>query len=212
MPLQIYVSRDSGGQPWPPDHEHEARATLDIVRSLHRAFDRQQVCYAVLSNLHQPSADLLVVSERGLGVIELKHYYGKIWQKGHEWYAGPKRIASGSKKQGYRNPHEQVQAYATKVRTMLVYPSSRHKSWLPDGVIDRREIRLSTAVCFTHPDVEVEHIKHIVRERRHLDVRPWEHFEILVPNEVPDWAASLRFEVTAGPERQFQPRSAGQPA
>jgi hypothetical protein len=137
MPVKVYVSRDSQGQPWSPDHEHEARSVIEIVKKLWLAFNSQKQLYAVAANLHRPSADLVILSERGIGIVELKHYYGRISRQGSTWYAGKTRIKAGSESKGYRNPHEQVQDYAAEIRSALIGPtrqpfgSAQGRPWLP---------------------------------------------------------------------------------
>jgi hypothetical protein len=202
MPVKSYVSRDSQGRPWPPDHKHEAQPLIEIVKKLWLAFDNQQELYALVVNLHRPSADLVLLSQRGIGVVELKHYYGDIHRKGSTWYAGKALIKAGSENRPYRNPHEQVQAYATKIRNELIGVGS--KPCLPGRLYEQKEFKFNTAVCFTHPDAQIERFKEGLR-RSPLDTRQWERFDVLEPNEVTDWAASLRFEVDKGPAENYEP-------
>jgi hypothetical protein len=202
MTVKSYVSRDSEGRPWPPDHRHEALASMDIVKRLWLAFSHLEDLYSVVVNLHHPSADMVIISQRGIGVVELKHYYGSISQRPDgAWYAGPKRIQAGRR---YRNPHKQVQAYAKRIRGSLVY-STRVPPWLPGGLIDRERFKFQTAVCFTHPDVFIEDFKEALRRRYRPDTCPWEEFSVCTPGEMPGWAAALRFEVDRGWELAFEP-------
>jgi hypothetical protein len=104
MPVKIYVSHDTQGRPDPAIYAHENEAVYDLIKRLWLAFHHQEVLYAVVVNLQEPPADLIVISERGLGVIELKHYFGQIIRKlDGTWYAGSKRIEAGSENRGYRN-------------------------------------------------------------------------------------------------------------
>jgi len=196
--VKIYVSRDSAGQPWPPDYSHEVLATIDIIKRLWLAFNHhQENLYAIVANLHRPSADLVIISERGLGIVELKHYYGDISQRGGLWYAGPnKRIRSGSADQGYRNPHQQVQAYAEWIRDDIIL-SRQPLVW---QAADWEKFKFQTAVCFTHPDVHIEDFKNTLR----YHTRGWEEFSVLKPEAIPEWTAALRFESDMGREHRYQ--------
>jgi len=198
----MYVSRDSEGQPWPPDYSHETLATIDIIKRLWLAFSHQGALYVVAANLHRPSADLVLISERGVGVVELKHYYGLISQQADgAWYAGPKRIKAGAR---YRNPHKQVQAYAERIRGDLVHPR-QPPPWLPGRVADWKKFKFQTAMCFTHPDAFIEDFKKALRYHRRPDTRPWEEFSVRKPDEMPEWTAALRFEVDKRREHGFEP-------
>jgi len=202
LTTRLYVSRDSQGRPWPPDYQHEVQPLIEIAKRLWLAFNSQQELYAIVANLHRPSADLVVLSPRGIGVVELKHYYGSIYCKGSAWYAGKVRIKAGSEGSSYRNPHEQVQDYAAEIRRRLLKPSS--KRWLPGWTTHQEKFKFSTAVCFTHPDVQIEEFRKDLR-RSPPRTQPWEVFEVLRPGDVPDWVASLRFEVDRGRAESFEP-------
>jgi hypothetical protein len=202
MPVKIYVSRDSEGRPWPPDYSHEALATVDIIKRLWSAFNHQGVLYAAVANLHRPSADLVLISEHGLGVAELKHYYGHITRRPDgTWYAGPKRIESGT---GHLNPHEQVQAYAARIREELIHCGGAAR-WLPGSVTEWENFKFQTTVCFTHPDVYIEGLKESLRRHCQHEVQAWEEFSVCKPEEMAEWTATLRFEVDRGPEHSFEP-------
>ena len=78
MPVVAYVARDPAGNPWPPVHEHEAAAAIGMIQRLHESLNHERSLYVVLANLQAPSADLVVLTELGLGVVELKHYSGAL--------------------------------------------------------------------------------------------------------------------------------------
>ena len=202
MPVRVYVSRDSQGQPWSPDYEHEARSVIEIVKKLWLAFNSQKQLYAVAANLHRPSADLVILSERGIGIVELKHYYGRISRQGSTWYAGKARIKAGSESKGYRNPHEQVQDYAAEIRSDLIKPT--RQPYLPGRIMDWEAFKFHTAVCFTHPDVRIDDFRRTLR-RSPLNTQPWEKFDVLRPDEVPEWVAVLRFEADKGRAQGYEP-------
>ena len=209
MPVKVYVQRDQQGQPWPPDHSHETSAVISLVQKLWQAFHHQPVLYTIVANLHKPSADLIIITEHGLGVVELKDYPGHILGQGNSWYSqiDGKRvpIKAGSVHNSYRNPHEQVQAYADEIRNLLLNPPPRQDPWLPGRSFDWQGYKLSTTVCFTHSGVDIETLKNDVQQRKGVHFKPWEDFSVILLPEITRWAASLRFEVNQGPRSNFIP-------
>ncbi|HSH83348.1 MAG TPA: hypothetical protein VLA19_32855 [Herpetosiphonaceae bacterium] len=96
MAVEAYVTRDPSGKPWPPVHEHEATGAIGLIQRLYEAFNHDPARYAVFANLHTPSADLVVLSELGLGVVELKHVGGRLGVAGDTWVAGGQAIKAGT--------------------------------------------------------------------------------------------------------------------
>jgi hypothetical protein len=204
MTVKIYVKRDSTGRPIAPEYSHEMRTTLGIIRRLWSSFHHHPVYYAVAANLESPSADLLVFSERGIGVLELKHYYGRVTCRSDgSWYAGPIKMQSGVPGKGFRNPHEQVQGYAEEIRAQLMKPPLWKEPWLPGKAIDWPTFKFHTAVCFTHPDAEINDFSEYLRRRCRPVTLPWEDFSVFKPDDVSGWVASLRFEVGGTREGGF---------
>src|SRR5262245_54536433 len=113
MAVIAYITRDPSNNPWPPIHEHEATAAIGLAQRLYEAVNHELALYAIFANLQSPHADIVVLSELGLGVIELKHYAGRLAVQGADWYAGERLIRAGAR---YANPREQVQAYANYIR------------------------------------------------------------------------------------------------
>ena len=90
MTVQFFIGRTPEGQPLSPEYSHEMMAIIDLCKGLWNAFHAHQPYYAVVANLHSPSLDFMIVSERGIGVMELKHYFGRIsCREDGGWYAGP---------------------------------------------------------------------------------------------------------------------------
>lgn len=204
MTLLFFVSKDIKGLEWPPDNSHETIAALEICRKLWTAFNSQTMLYSLIANLHQPSADLVILTEHGIGVVELKHYFGKVTIGADgAWYAGRTRIQSGSSNFGFNNPHQQVQRYAQDIRNKLVNSST--KNWLPGRKSDWPLFKFQTAVCFTHPDVYIELLKEEVRRTNPFKLCPWEEFSLLTTEDIPAWTAALRFEVSKGYQEGFEP-------
>ncbi len=196
MSVKIYINRDAKGRPAAPEYSHEMLSTVDIVKRLWAAFHHHPTFYAVAANLRQPSADLLIMSERGLGVMELKHYYGRITcRTDGSWHAGPIRMQAGVAGKGFKNPHEQVQAYAEEIRKKLLAPPVFQEPWLPGKAIEWPDFKFHTAVCFTHPDADVKGFSEALRKRCRPITLPWEDFSVFRVEEITRWVAALRFEV-----------------
>ena len=204
MPVQIYVGRGPKGCPMPPNYSHEMLATVDIIKHIWKAFNHHRPYYALVANLNEPSADLMLISEQGIGVMELKHYFGRIHcHDNGTWYAGPKRIQAGVPGRGFKNPHEQVQVYAEEVRDRLIYPPLWQEPWLPGKTIEWPEFKFHTAACFTHPDANISQFEEDLRKHCRPITLPWEDFSVLKVEDVTEWAASLRFEVSGDRTRGF---------
>ncbi len=202
MPVKAYVSRDSAGRPWPPDHSHETTAAIELVRQLWLVFNHQPATYAILANLHQPNADLVIITERGIGVVELKHYPGHIAGGAKDtWYADTIPIKAGS---AYTNPHDQVQSYANQLRQQMM--SSLSAWWLLSDRPLWGKFKIHTAVCFTHPNAVIDDAtRSLERTRQRFTYqKSWERFRILSPDKFTDWVVALRFEVDQGRTRNFE--------
>lgn len=205
MPVKYFVSQDFQGREQAPDYSHETLAVIEIIKRVYEKFNHHQSLYATIANLDKRDAyaDLVIITERGMGIVELKGYTGPITQKGPFWYAGPKQIHAGSKNTPARNPHEQVQDYADTIRNQLMNPSPQIDPWLPGRMSDWSEFKFNTAVCFTDPKANFE----IFRQQYPAGKlrKSWENFSLLTLVEIPEWVASLRFEANQGPKQQFMP-------
>src|SRR4030042_2040626 len=103
MTVELYVGKDPQGRIWEPDFTHEANAAIRIIGSAWRAFHASRELYLLAFNLHSPNIDLLVISERGIGLLEMKAHRGSVridpdgyWLAGGEQKAGGKSIARQS--------------------------------------------------------------------------------------------------------------------
>lgn len=201
MTVKLYVSRDSEGRQWGPDHAHEAQAAQEIVQRVWTKLHHTDTVYALLANLHQPQADLAVISENGVGVIELKHSAGRIAiSSDSSWTANGLPIISGR----WDNPHLQVRSYAETIRQKTL------RFLLPKDLLRDPgrwdEFKCQTAVCFTNPAAELGELKKVLPATSSIRRRPWESdFSVLVPSDVPNWAVSIRHGLTQGRAKQFEP-------
>jgi FHA domain/Nuclease-related domain len=202
MTLKIYVAGDKDGKEWPPDKPQEVQALEWMLKKAWAEFQPLLETYAIVVNLEHPnpSADLLVIREIGLGVLELKHYFGEITvgQDGI-WRAGQAVIKSGI----HLNPREQVKSYAARLRGMLVREllpprmQMNSKHW--------NDLKFQTGVCFTNPRAKLEAIRKYLKERpaRYED---WESdFLVFDLDFFTTWVRELRFHLARDPGRDFSP-------
>jgi hypothetical protein len=201
MAVKAYITRDPDGNPWPPVHEHEATAAVGLIQRLHEAVDPEAALYAVFANLQQPSADLVVLTELGLGVMELKHYAGTLSVRDTMWYTDQKLIRAGTQAD---NPHEQVQTYASRIRGKLVQQLA--SLWSIDEQHLRDALRVQTAVCFTNPRIRIDpDVRTTIEEQAEQRRRRWETFRLLTPADFAAWASTLRFGMEQDRSAQFAP-------
>lgn len=199
MPVLSYAYLDAFGQTVPAIYSHETHALIEIIKRLWSAFHDRDEVYAVVCNLHRenhPAADLAIISELGVGVVELKGHRGAIRVEGDAWFAGSTLIDSGK----HINPKRQVKSYAEDVRDRLLLLKPL---WQQHEIDNESTVKIQTAVCFTHPDAQIENFS-----RRFSppagERAAWEDFKIIKPADIPDWAASLRFGMS-----QHMPKGAG---
>jgi len=74
MPVKYFVSKDSQGREQVPDYPYETLAVIEIIKNVYADFNHTPNLYAIIANLNKRNAmaDLVVITERGLGVIELR--------------------------------------------------------------------------------------------------------------------------------------------
>ena len=209
MPVKYFVSKDSEGRQWPPDTSGESKEVVEIIKQAYSVYNDSEHVYAIVANLHVPYAyaDLVVITERGIGVVELKGNYGKISRKGEFWYAGPSRIKAGSDNTPARNPHEQVRAYTKTIRKKLLSPLLG-TPWLPGSPDDWEKFKFSTAICFTNRQADIEELRNTYIPRK----LEWENHSniILTPADISDWVDDLRFEAQQDYTHNYEPfQSAG---
>ncbi|MCG8353846.1 MAG: FHA domain-containing protein [Chloroflexales bacterium] len=201
MPVKAYITRDPSGAPWPPVHEHEATAVIGLIQRLYEALNHEPAFYAVFANLQAPSADLVVLTEMGLGVAELKHYVGRLNVQGDEWYAGTRLIRAGT---GHNNPRAQVQAYANRIRRDLI--SHLANFWSVDTDALTARLKIQTAVCFTNQQMQIApHVKDAIEREASNVGRRWSTFQVLTPGAFTTWVGALRFSVEQGRTADFAP-------
>ncbi len=201
MPVKAYITRDPSGNPWPPVHEHEATAVIGLVQRLHEAFHHERTFYAIFANLQAPSADLVVLTEMGLGVAELKHYPGRLSVIDDEWFAGGRLVKAGM---GAINPRQQVQNYAERIRRELIPHLANFWATSKDDLATR--LKVQTAVCFSNQQIQITpEVKQAIEIDADRNGRRWSTFQVLTPSDFTAWVGSLRFGVEQDRAANFAP-------
>lgn len=201
MTVKIFVAKDSKGKEWAPDYVQEVGSLEWMLKKAWLEFHHLPSLYCMIANLRQPSADLVVITERGLGILELKHVPGDISiGKDEIWYAGRSIIHAGI----HLNPRRQVQKYAETLRPNLLQrmlPPTLRKD--PSHWDD---FKFQTAVCFSNPEARFETLQQNITKRRPSPYLPWESdFSIIGPSDFTSWVRRLRFQVDEGPTKKFEP-------
>jgi hypothetical protein len=201
MTVKIFVARDSEGREWSPDHEHEVKAITEMLKLLWASYHHLSSVYCIVANMRQPNADFVIFSERGLGIVELKHHFGKITMAANgTWYAGAVSIKGGT----HLTPYHQLQSYADVLRRRLlpmILPL-----WLKRTPERWNEVKCQLALCFTNPQADTDPVKIDLTRSRVLQRKPWESsFEVIGPREIVQWALKLRFGIDQGREKDFEP-------
>jgi hypothetical protein len=200
MTLKIYVTQDTNGKEWLPDKPQEVEACEWMLKKAWMEFQHLQELYAVIVNLRKPSADMVVVREIGLGVLELKHHPGEIIiNQDGVWMAGKLGIHSGQR----LNPREQVRYYAKELRENTI------RELLPAPMQTNRQhwddLKFQTAVCFTNPLAKLHTLKGQLGQRPTFLEKWEESFSVFDIDFFTTWVRKLRFELAKNPPRDFSP-------
>ena len=221
MPIQFYLGRDLQGQDSEPTFHQEIAAILPICRHLWVKLNPLKEVYAVIINNQrigvgqELAPDLVIISEMGLGVVELKDSFGLINCRepfGH-WMAGKHQIMSydrlgvdehGRNKE-FINPAMQVRFYARAIRQHLLSPKPR--AWLPGENPFWGKMKLQTAICFTNLLADIRQAKRdiIARYPPGKVLEEWEVLSLLTPAEIAEWTFNLRFDVQTGHADYYRP-------
>jgi hypothetical protein len=197
MPVQYYIRQDSQNRELARDSSPETLAIIDIIKRTYTALHQQQNLYAIIANFYKQdlSADIIMITEHGMGIMTLHHEDGSLSQKGKVWYIGAKPIP-GPPLAGYRNPHEEVQLCAAKIRDKLMNVPPTITPWLLGRYITWQDLIFDTAVCFTNREANIEDFRKRYRQelKSGKNLQGWERFSIITSGETPKWVSTLSFE------------------
>ena len=194
MGIHFFLGKDSDGRPQAPEYVHETLALQEALRLLWDNLHDSEQVYAVVANMGSPRADVVVISEFGLGILEMKNHPGTITAAPDgSWFAGNSLVKGGTR----WNPHLQVQSYGNQLHKSLsnvILPQFLNQN-------EANKLKFQTGVCFTHPEANTDAVaKTALKFQR----SPWEsEFKILAPASLPNWVIALSFEIDYGPKKDF---------
>lgn len=204
MPVNAYVRRDKEGTVQPPRYTSETLGAIALIQRLYERLNHERSEYTVVANLQYPSADLVTITELGIGVVELKHSAGRLDVQDSTWSTEYGRIKAGTSPNEYANPREQVQQYATRIREYVVQRCSAWWSMRESGL--SKVLRVQSAVCFTNPLLTIsDDVRTTIEREASAAFHRLGRFDVLKPNDFPTWVAGLRFEVAQGIDHQYMP-------
>ncbi len=196
MPVKYFITQDFRDQELTLESSQEALAVIEVIKRVYVAFTDHQNLYAIIANVDKRSlfADFVIITEHGIGIMNLHHDVGSITQKRGVWYAGEKPIP-GNDRLGYRNPYEKVQICAENVRDKLMNVPQHSTPWLPGRYITWQDLIFDTAVCFTNREADIDDFrKYYPQElKQSKNLKMWERFSIVKLDEIPQWVAVLCF-------------------
>jgi pSer/pThr/pTyr-binding forkhead associated (FHA) protein len=188
MGMKIYAGEKSDRNLTTSSYLGEVEGILKLCRKLWSVCNKQPQSFAAIASLNYPRAELVILTEKGMGVVEVKNLPGRIhYYNPDQWYADETQILASSE---YRsNPHEQLKQYTRALRNKILYEFA--PSLWPRYFQDLQKLRIQTAVCFTHPKADFSELTRIYKPT----LEPWENFKILGTEEIVQWAFALNFAV-----------------
>jgi hypothetical protein len=197
MPIQYFISPDSQNWASTQNPSRAMLASIDIVKRLYEEFNQQEHLHVIIVNPDKQELipDFIAITEHGMGFMNLHHEPGTVSREGDVWCADGRPIASDTHL-GCRNPHEQVQLYAGKIRDALMNVPQGTRSWLGGRYITWQDLIFDTAACFTHREASVEYFRKYYSQdmKQGKYAKKWERFSILEPDEISRWVSTLCFE------------------
>lgn len=184
MTVSFYISRDGDSENG-FEYGHERRAAIEIAQDLYRKYAKSGKHYAALFNLVDPPADLVIISNDGIGVADLKDYTGPLnIPQDAPWsivdaQGVTKLLTCGS----HVNPLKQVEHYRRAIYSLLRSYVNKNTVDFPAWML-RDHFHCYGSVIFTSPAFEVNGDK----EFKSI---PW--FSVQWQEDVPEWAYRLSF-------------------
>ncbi len=184
MTFKIFTTPGDDGQAWGQEHKHERRPTLEIAQDIYRKHHGSGKYFALIANLREPPIDLLVITNEGMGILELKDFSSAVTggESGPWHYLNP----DGSKSsevtisQRYENPFDQLSRYRSWLYGKLV-EFAKTKN-LPAWLHAPKSFYLYGAVVCTGCDFDLSGIKIST---------PW--YQTLFTENVAAWSETLTF-------------------
>jgi hypothetical protein len=189
MPLHVYIGNNHQGQQEKFAYFHERSALLQIAQSLWQEYSRTDKVCALLVNLQNPQADLIILTQEGLGVVEMKDCRASIMGGvSSEWFYldenGEPTQAVKSGKQ--KNPLVQVEKHKEIIQNKLIEFNEKEFS-LPRWINKNKYFFIQSAVVFTNRKFSLEKLS--LDQDKRLD--SW--FRLLWLEGVTPWVSLLKF-------------------
>ncbi|MBZ0275670.1 MAG: NERD domain-containing protein, partial [Anaerolineae bacterium] len=185
MTVKVYISRNLDGTEQNFRETYERNAALQIAKIFWRVYQPvKNKLYALIFNLQSPPADLIIISNDGMGIVDLKHIGEPI--QGDEqsaWYIiGP----NGTRtliQNNHINPARQVGHYKRDIEDKLRLAATNDTN-LPRW-FHQEKFYTQGAVLFTSDKFSKAGIK--------LSPNYTAWLELLWLDNVADWAQSCSF-------------------
>jgi hypothetical protein len=187
MTVSVYITRQPDNKEQGFEYSYERIAALQIAKALWRKYDKSPTHYALIANVDTPPVDIVIATENGMGVIDLKNYNGPLSGTDKtEWLfldENGKPVKSTARS-SHLNPVQQVKGFKDKVRIRLLRYMTDNRKEFPLQPIEGRFF-LQAAVVFTAQRFDLSRLK--------IDpaLKTW--FSLKWMDEAPDWAYSLAF-------------------
>jgi hypothetical protein len=190
MTVKAFITFDQVGQEHPFENNQERSAALEFVKIVWRHWHDSDKFVAVVANLQQPPADLIVMTDSGLGVVELKDYGGLIQGNAEKIWSvttpsGLTRDVVAGNKGKHINPFKQVETYRRELYALLDEGVLHRPAMLPGWLTDEKT-HLQATVCFTR---EIEKMDW---SGVHVNL-PWFTITRLEQETIAHWVYSLAF-------------------
>lgn len=189
MTVRFYIPRREGAEKG-FEHTFERNAAVEIANQFHKTYHYSSHHYALVFNLDRPPADLVVITNNGVGVADFKNITGAVrGTVDSQWTIhlhDTERKLEISRR--YKNPFQQVRTYRFDLYHMMK-DYARDGDNMPSWMARSGQFHLQAAVVFTDDcDIQLD-----------LDpdrTKPW--FEAIQMTKIAQWAYTLTFSASGG--------------
>lgn len=184
MTVKVYIPRNSDGTEKNFNYDYERNAALQVAKIISRFFGDSRKDYFLLFNLVEPPADLVVISNDGIGIVDFKNINSPIeGDENSTWYIINDDGSKTEIENNHINPAKQVGKYSRQIKRILV-DRAQTNSILPKGM-QGENFHTQSALLFTAEEFSTESLKIGSSYSRWLSLR-W-------LDTIADWVYSLSF-------------------
>jgi hypothetical protein len=188
MTLSVFIAESENRSDKDIKYFRKKVVTQRIAKSLWRQLPRDERHYALIVNFLDPKIDIILCSENGCGVINLKACHGTIaGPVGNLWHDIDETGATieiVKTETNAPNPLEQVREYKDSLLRKLIGYNERQHS-LPSWVSQEGNFVIQGAVAFTSPHFELNLLK--------IEDKDKSWFSLLWMEDIPTWIRHLEF-------------------